>query len=132
MTDTPDDETCARYSPNMKQIVYLKNGISLDDIFVFNVSNFLSEHITKTNKTRDGWPAFSPDGKWIYFSSMESGTCNIYKIKPDGTAKQQITEAKQGEEDARVNIASDNKTLIYNKRIGATIQIIRCNLSETN
>jgi TolB protein len=130
ITDTPEDETCARYSPDMKRIVYLKNGVDTDDIFSLDLSNFLSENITNTNRTRDGWPCYSPDGKWIYYSSMETGIYNIYRIKPDGSGKEQITKAKTGEEDARTNIAFDNQSLIYNKRIGTTIQILKCDLGR--
>jgi TolB protein len=128
LTDTPEDETCARYSPDMKHIVYLKNGAAVDDVFVLDLSSFLTENITMTNRTRDGWPVYSPDGKWIYYSSFETGIYHIYRIRPNGGEKQQITSAKPGEEDARVNISADNKMLIYNKRTRSTIQILKCSL----
>src|SRR6185369_9615812 len=51
LTNTPDDETCARYSPDMKNIVYLKNGISGDDVYLLNLSDFVPGNITKTPKT---------------------------------------------------------------------------------
>jgi len=126
LTNTPDDETCARYSPDMKHIVYLKNGPAIDDVFTLDISNFLSDNITKTASITDGWPVYSPDGKWIYFSSMESGTYCIYRVRPDGTGKEQITKAKEGEEDARVFISKDGGQMFYNKRKGTTIEIIRC------
>jgi tol-pal system beta propeller repeat protein TolB len=124
LTNTVEDETCARYSPDMKSIVYLKNGNSYDDVFLLSTSTFVSENITHTPKVRDGWPMFGPDGKWIYYSSMETGVYNIYRIKPDGTEKKQITEASWNEEDARVNISNDNSIFIYNKRKGKTIEIL--------
>lgn len=130
VTNTPDDETCARYSPDMKSMVYLKNGYTGDDVFLMNMSNLTSENLTRTPRTQDGWPMFSPDGKWIYFSSLETGLYHIYRMKPDGTGKQQITEAGIGEEDARVYVSSNNKYFLYNKRSGKTIDIRGCKLAD--
>jgi len=126
LTNTADDETCARYSPDMQHIVYLRNSNTIDDVFVLDVSNFLSENITRTPTTRDGWPMYSPNGKWIYYSSMEGGSYSLYRIKPDGTDKQQLTQAKEGEEDARVFVSNNNSQLIYNRQIGQTMEIMLC------
>src|SRR4029077_8515932 len=30
-------------------------------------------------------PAFSPDGKWLYFQSNASGRHHVYRCKPDGS-----------------------------------------------
>ena len=123
LTRSSDDETCARYSPDMKQIVYLKNNPTTDDVYVLNLSNFLPENISRTSSVEHGWPMFSPDGKWIYYSSMEKGTYSIYRIRPNGTGKEQLTHAKVGEDDARVNVARNESFMIYNKKVGETIMI---------
>lgn len=128
LTSTSDDETCARYRPDMKQIVLLKNNMASDDVYVLNLSNFLTENISKTPAVYHGWPMYSADGKWIYYSSMEGGTYSIYRINPDGSGKQQITAAARGEEDARVNVSVDGKWMIYNKKVGKTIMICSMNL----
>jgi TolB protein len=128
LTDTPENETCARFSPNMRQIVYLKNSESQDDIYVMNMKNFLSENITKTPTVQDGWPMFSVDGKWVYYSSMEKGTYSIYWVRTDGSGKQQISNAPEKEEHARVNVSSDGMSILYNKKHGDTIEIWRCTL----
>lgn len=126
LTNTPEDETCARYSADMKQIVFLKNSETNDDIFVLNTSSFLSENITNTPGIQDGWPMFSTDGRWIYYSSMESGTYCLYRIKPGSKTKEKLTTAGEGEEDARACISTDGKQIIYNKRKGKTIDIRIC------
>ena len=128
LTATSDDETCARYSPDMKQVVYLKNGIQGDDLYVLTLKNFLSDNITRNPIMVDGWPMFSYDGKWIYFSSKETGKHCIYRIRPDGTEKQQITNAADGVEDARVAVSRDGKQILYNKRTEGTIEIHLCTL----
>lgn len=123
VTRDPDDETCARYSPDMQKMVLLKNNVQSDDVFLFDPSGVRYENISRTSAVEHGWPLFSDDGTFIYYSSMESGTYSIYRIKPDGTGKQQLTHAQNGEDDARVNVAKDQSWMIYNKQIGKTIMI---------
>ena len=125
----PENETCARYSPDMSSIVLLKNSDYSDDVFLMNTSTLELTNLSQTPLIRDGWPMFAPDGKHVYYSSMESGIYNIYKIKPDGSNKIILTCAKQGEEDARVYASRDGKSIIYNKRYGKTIEIRKLSLS---
>jgi Tol biopolymer transport system component len=129
LTSALQDETCARYSPDMKTIVYLKNDQQSDDVFILDLSNFLSTNLTNTPRSVDGWPMFSNDGKWIYFSSMENGTYSIYKIKTDGTDRKQLTFATKEEEHARVYIAPDEKRMVYNILKSGTIGIYLCYLT---
>ncbi len=123
LTDTPDDETCARYSPDMKQLVFLKNNNTTDDIFLMDASSNAIHNLTNTPSSTDGWPMFSYDNNWIYYSSLESGSYCLYKIKLDGTNKTQLTTVLNEDEDARVCVARDGKWLIYNKRSLNTIDI---------
>ena len=131
LTNTPNDhETCARYSPDMKSIVFLRNNEETDDLFVLNLTNGLTENVSKTPYITDGWPVFSNDGNWIYYSSMEGQTYSIYRIRTDGTGKEQISFAAPGEEHARVFLADDGHSLIYNLRKGGTIDIRRLDLAS--
>jgi eukaryotic-like serine/threonine-protein kinase len=56
-------------------------------------------------------PAWSPDSRFIYFSSSRGGTLNIWKIAADGSALRQIT-AGEGD-DAELDVSSDGKRLIF-------------------
>jgi tol-pal system beta propeller repeat protein TolB len=123
LTGTKEDETCARYSPDMKHMVFLKNDHSTDDVFLLNMENGSIQNISKTPEVTDGWPMFSFDNQWIYYSSYETGVYCIYRIKLDGSGKEKLTTAKEGEEDARISISRNGSWLIYNKRIGKTIEI---------
>lgn len=124
LTDTPNDnETCARYNFMMSRIVFLRNNDHSDDVFIMNMNNGLVENLSNTPVYTDGWPMFESNGDWIYFSSMENGTYSIYRMKEGQNSKQQLTFAKQNEEDARVFVASGNDLIVYNKRVGNTIEI---------
>ena len=42
----------------------------------------------------DDGPEYSPDGQWIYFNSDRTGLMQIWRMKPDGTAPEQVTKDK--------------------------------------
>jgi Tol biopolymer transport system component len=44
----------------------------------------------------DRVPRWSPDGEWIAFFSNRSGPLQVWKIRPDGSALQQLTETGLG------------------------------------
>ena len=128
LTDTQEDETCAHYSPDMKEIVFLRNSFEMDDVFVMDMSNGLTSNVTKTPVITDGWPVYSPDSKWICYSSMENGSYSIYRIYSDGSGKEQLTNAPKGEEHARVSVSGDGKTILFNKKTGNTIMVYLANI----
>jgi Tol biopolymer transport system component len=39
----------------------------------------------------DDGPDYTPDGQWIYFNSVRTGTMRIWRMRPDGSDPQQIT-----------------------------------------
>jgi TolB protein len=39
----------------------------------------------------DDGPEYSPDGKYIYFNSVRSGSMQIWRMKPDGSNQEQVT-----------------------------------------
>ncbi len=39
----------------------------------------------------DDGPEYSPDGQYIYFNSERTGSMQIWRMKPDGSAQEQIT-----------------------------------------
>lgn len=49
----------------------------------------------KALTNNQGWhydgPEYSPDGKYIYYNGSESGTMQIWRMKPDGSNKEQLT-----------------------------------------
>src|SRR5688500_3034811 len=60
LTDSMDDETCARFSPDMKHIVMLKNGLTSDDVFLMDPASGEMKNLSGTPSINDGWPMISP------------------------------------------------------------------------
>ena len=56
-------------------------------------------------------PSFSPDGRWIIFTSQRSGSARIYRAHPDGSGAEALTDgpafADQG------TLSPDGKTLAF-------------------
>lgn len=124
LTSTPEDETCARYSPDLRFIVYLKNSPAQDDIFLMDVQTFLSTNVTNTPQVRDGWPAFSPDGKEIIYSAMDNGSFHVYRCTPEGKDRVRLSPGTSGD-CTRASLSVSGK-LVYNVDTGNTIAIHAC------
>lgn len=73
-------------------------------------------NLTKTPRVMDGWPMFSADGAWIYYSTTATGAHAIHRVHPDGTGDEPLTVAQPGEEHGRAFIGRDGRTLVFNER----------------
>ena len=125
LTDSPMQETCARYSPDMQHIVLLRNDAYSDDVVILDLETGKFDNLTNTPLVIDGWPMYSADGRWIYYSTTISGQHSIHRVRPDGSGDETLTRAAPGEEDGRAFIGRDGQTLIYNKRKAGAIDIRR-------
>jgi TolB protein len=82
------------WSPDGKTLVYT-GGRGKEtpefDIFAMNADGSGSERNLTNSKGLDDGPEYSPDGKLIYFNSVRSGTMQIWRMKPDGSDPEQVT-----------------------------------------
>ena len=82
------------WNPNGKELVYTAQRISISPAFnIYKKSIAGGPEVQLTfNKIglADG-PEYSPDGKYIYYNATETGTMQIWRMKADGSAKEQIT-----------------------------------------
>jgi len=82
------------WSPDGKTLVYTAQR-SKDtpefDIYAAPSDGSGGERRLTDVKGLDDGPEYSPDGKYIYFNSVRSGTMQIWRMKPDGLASEQVT-----------------------------------------
>jgi TolB protein len=130
LTATEENDTCARFSPDMRQIVFLRNDIGMDDVMLLDVTAAAVTNLTNTPAVMDGWPMFSADGKWIYYSTTATGAHALHRVHPDGTGDETLTVARDGEEHGRVFVAHDGATLIFNERRPDGIDISMLTLAD--
>ncbi len=97
------------WSPDSRTIAFTRGSAGKADIFTIPASGGIELRLT--DDTRNDGPDYAPDGKFIYFDSSRSGTTQIWRMQPDGTAAEQITD------DAGLNssphVSPDGKTLAF-------------------
>jgi len=71
----------------------------------------LATHALTNNNVYDAEDAFSPDGKWICYTSYENKNLDVYVMRADGTGKVRITTAEGY--DGGPFFAPDGKRLVY-------------------
>src|SRR5438067_4115738 len=62
----------------------------LGDVWVADEDGRNVQRLT-VNRARDVYPRFSPDGKWIAFSSDRNGNLDVFIIPSEGGAAKQLT-----------------------------------------
>lgn len=82
------------WNPNGKEVVYVASRDekrTTYDIYKAPVSGGAEIQLTHNKGAHADGPEFSPDGKFIYYNGNQSGTMQIWRMKPDGTGHEQIT-----------------------------------------
>jgi TolB protein len=80
------------------------------EIYVANEFGHIVKQITN-NTIYDAEATVSPDGKWIVYTSMESGDPELYVMSVDGTKKWQVTNTLGY--DGGAYFGPDSETLVF-------------------
>ena len=82
------------WAPNNKEVVYvaMRNGKTVYNIYRNSIEGGKEVALTdiQTGQHVDGCE-YSPDRKFIYYNGHYTGTMQIWKIKPDGSGREQLT-----------------------------------------
>ena len=87
----------------------------LGDIWVANEDGSNVQRLT-VHKARDVYPRFSPDGKWIAFSSNRYGNYDVFVIPAEGGAVKQLTF--HSAQDLVVGWTADSKKILFQSSRG--------------
>ncbi len=82
--------TSARWSPSGDSFVYVGTVNGKNQIFLQRISS--DEPIQLTDKGNNEEPSFSPDGRFIVFSSDRDGIWKIYIMRLDGSGQKPLSE----------------------------------------
>ena len=128
-----DQQLNPSFSPDSGTVVFraLKEGRA--DIWAYSL-----EAKTLTDLTQDDafdfGPTWSPDGKWIYYSSVRGTKAKIFRFDPSAPgSREQVTYGDWNDED--VSVTPDSKRLFFTSdRDGGIFNIYSINLQngETN
>jgi eukaryotic-like serine/threonine-protein kinase len=108
---SPLANTQPRYSPDGSELAFVvRPGGPYGELAIADVASGKVRQLTHDDALALS-PAWSPDGRSIYFASSRGGTMNIWKIAAAGGEPQQITSG-QGD-DAELDVSADGKRIVF-------------------
>jgi Tol biopolymer transport system component/catechol 2,3-dioxygenase-like lactoylglutathione lyase family enzyme len=105
------------WGPDSRTIAFTRGRAAKADIFTIPVEGGTETRLT-SDTLNDG-PDFSPDGKFIYFDSSRSGTTQIWRMKPDGSDAEQVTDDEYI--NSSPHVAPDGKTVAFLSQVKSTL-----------
>ncbi|MFN2482794.1 MAG: S41 family peptidase [Pyrinomonadaceae bacterium] len=87
----------------------------LGDVWVAGEDGSNVQRLT-VHKARDVYPRFSPDGKWIAFSSDRNGNLDVYLIPSSGGTVKQLTS--HSADDTVLNWTPDGSAVLFSSNRG--------------
>lgn len=82
------------WAPNNKEVVYVaqRNGKNIYNIYRNSIKGGREVALTDipAGEHVDGCE-YSPDGKYIYYNGSHTGKMQLWRIKPDGSGREQLT-----------------------------------------
>lgn len=104
------------FSPDGRKLVITLGGVDGNpDIYVLDINSRRTTRLT-THRAIDTEGTWSPDGRYIYFTSDRSGGPQIYRISADGGTPERVTF--EGSYNARPRLSPDGARLamVHNDR----------------
>jgi len=81
------------WNPDGKDVLVVaqRNGSKIYNLYKVAVRNGQETALTTNTAGHVDGPEYSPDGKYIYYNANSTGTMQIWRMKPDGSGKEQLT-----------------------------------------
>lgn len=83
------------------------------EIFIVDPDTGDARNLTRSPKSKERYPSWSPDGKFVAFNSDRDGTHNLYLIGADGRNLRQLTHEKPGVEAGMQSWTADGKWIYF-------------------
>jgi TolB protein len=97
------------WAPDSQTVAFTRGKAAKADIFTIPLEGGAETRLT-SDTLNDG-PDYSPDGKFIYFDSLRSGTSQIWRMQRDGSAAEQLTD--DGQDNHSPHVSPDGKTVAF-------------------
>ena len=101
------------WAPNNKEVVYVaqRDGSSIYNIYKANINDGTETQLTRFTFGHVDGCEYSPDGKYIYYNGSQSGTMQLWRMKPNGTENEQLTFDENN--DWFPHVSPDGKWILY-------------------
>jgi TolB protein len=83
------------------------------EIFIVDPETGDARNLTRSPNSKERYPSWSPDGKWVAFNSDRDGTHNLYIIGADGKDLLQLTHEKRRVEAGMQSWTADGKWIYF-------------------
>jgi TolB protein len=83
------------------------------EIFIVDPDTGDARNLTRSPRSKERYPSWSPDGKRVAFNSDRDGTHNLYVIDADGKNLRQLTYEKPGVEAGMQSWTGDGKWIYF-------------------
>jgi TolB protein len=76
------------WAPDGKSVAVVaqRNGLKIYNLYKVDINTGKETALTNNKAGHVDGPEYSPDGKYIYYNANPTGTMQIWRMKPDGTA----------------------------------------------
>ncbi len=104
------------FSPDGRQLVITQGGVDGNlDIYILDITSRQTRRLTR-HRAIDTEGSWSPDGRYIYFTSDRSGGPQIYRVAASGGTPERVTF--EGSYNARPRLSPDGRKLamVHNDR----------------
>ncbi|HUG38374.1 MAG TPA: hypothetical protein VML54_15560, partial [Candidatus Limnocylindrales bacterium] len=111
------------FAPDGSAVAYFQQIEGpLGDLFLIDFASGERRRLT-SDLTEAGDPVFTPDGRWIVFSSVRSGSRLLWRVAPDGGEPEPVTSGAG--EDSEPALSADGRRLAYtNVRHRSVLEVL--------
>ena len=116
VSNKPGINGAPAFSPDGRKLVVTLGGVNGNpDIYVLDITSRQTKRLT-THRAIDTEGTWSPDGRYIYFTSDRAGGPQIYRISANGGTPERVTF--EGSYNARPRLSPDGTRLamVHNDR----------------
>ena len=134
ITNTGDVDSRPEWSPSGKEIVFVRDTGSQLSIVSINHHSRLERVLVEVEAINLD-PVFSPDEKFVYYSSSENGSLELWRIAIDSLQREQLTTSTESQrrplKRRPLILAQDSLILYLNKHDSRDVIEIRNTLTHT-
>ena len=84
------------WSPDGATLAFAGMRDGVFDIYCIPVRGGDEVKLTDGGHYHDG-PDYTPDGEWIWFNATRGGTMDLWRMRPDGSGQQQMSDSEVGD-----------------------------------
>jgi TolB protein len=116
-------------TPHTDRIVYVGDPSAHVNLFIADASKRWDERRLLADSFAAYNPSFSADGSWVVFTSDRAGSADIYRVHPDGSGLERLTDSPSFDDQGA--LSPDGGTLAFvSTRGGGTANIWLLNLAQ--